>query len=471
MANEIVFKLFKTYAHPYLYDRHTNSLIRITEDEFNELTAVQKDELECTESHVVKKYQAQGVLTPNVVETIEHPASMILEQYMDTRMKQLTLQVTQQCNLRCEYCVYSGTYTHNRTHANKRMSFEIAKKAIEFFLERSWARSDVTIGFYGGEPLLEFELIKQCVEYTKAQVEGKHIKFNMTTNGTLLRDEVVDFLVEHDFMLGISLDGAKDEHDASRKFSNGEGSFETIIRNIERIKQRYPAYDAKISILTTINPHMDLGCVMEYFNTSDIMNDRLIMFNMMNTDGLEQEVVYEDKFHLIRNFEYIKAMLAMAGKLDRKYVSNLAIMSVSSLIKLRNGLRKRNELGSVAHHGGPCMPGPHRLFVRVDGSLFPCERVNESLDYYKLGNLDDGIDVDKARKILNVGQITDSECKKCWMLNNCSICIGQATFETEPTRHDKMRVCEIQAGNVATDLYEIAILGEFGFDGEGWGVS
>lgn len=171
----------------------------------------------------------------NVVEKIEHPGTEIIEHYIKTRIQQLTLQVTQQCNLRCDYCAYSGIYDRNRIHSKLRMSFETAKKAIDFFLERSVERLDIFVSFYGGEPLLEFELIKQCVEYINNQAEGKRINYIMITNGTLLSDKVVDYLVENNFALSVSLDGSK-EHDVNRKFVNGEGSFDTIINNIKRIQ-------------------------------------------------------------------------------------------------------------------------------------------------------------------------------------------------------------------------------------------
>ncbi|WP_227060852.1 4Fe-4S cluster-binding domain-containing protein [[Clostridium] scindens] len=140
-----------------------NAVIAVDEDEFNELRKVEKAELAAEKSAVIAKYQKEGLFKPNVVEKIWHPQTDIVEHHTEKKLQQLTLQVTQQCNLRCEYCIYSGIYDGNRTHANKRMNFEVARKAIDFFLEHSIETSDVVIGFYGGEPLLEFELIRRCI--------------------------------------------------------------------------------------------------------------------------------------------------------------------------------------------------------------------------------------------------------------------------------------------------------------------
>lgn len=106
----IIFKTFRTYAHPYVYDRHTNAVVMLTEDEYNELAAVEKGKLAAEDSAVIKRYQEQGLFNENIIKKIEHPATERIESYLKNRVKQLTLQVTQQCNLRCEYCVYSGVY-------------------------------------------------------------------------------------------------------------------------------------------------------------------------------------------------------------------------------------------------------------------------------------------------------------------------------------------------------------------------
>lgn len=466
MSKAVIFKTFRTYKHPYVYDRHTNSLVILTEDEYHELSQVEKGELREEQSPVIKKYQQFGMFKPNVVEKIEHPWTWIIEHYLETRIQQLTLQVTQQCNLRCEYCAYSGNYKSNRTHSNQRMSLEIAKKAIDFFMERNGELADVTIGFYGGEPLLEFELIKQCVEYAKSLTEGKRIRFIMTTNGTLLSDSVVDYLVENNFLLSISLDGSKAEHDVNRKFINSKGSFDIIIDNINKIKKKYPGFNKNITILTTVNPHIDLSCVLEFFSTDEIFSDKMIIFNSLRETGLKQEPTYDKNYYRVRNYEYIKMLFSLVGKLDQKYVSPLVLRSRSSLHQKHRHIHSHDEVQSIAHQGGPCKLGVRRLFVRVDGVLFPCERVSEVLDYYKIGTLSEGFDINRIKTILNIGKLTESECINCWKLRHCSICAGQLEFDIEPSKKAKLLECTKNEGRELFDLYELCVLKEFGLDAE-----
>ena len=463
MRNDTIFALFRTFRQPYVYDRHTNALVVLSEDEFQELVKVKDGSIPADQSAVIKKYQEQGLFIPNVVEEIEHPSTFIIEQFLNSRITQLTLQVCQNCNLRCSYCAYSGSYKGQRTHSNKRMSIATAKKAIDFLLERSSELAEVTVGFYGGEPLLEFDLIKQCVEYAKQQVEGKTVRFTITTNGTLLSGSIVDFLVDNDFSLNISLDGDKMEHDKSRKFVNGDGTFDIIIKNIADIRARYPEFDKKISILTTINPHADLGCVMEYFTTDELFSDRSVIFNNLVERNYIGELDYDDNYYSIRNYEYVKLLFSLAGKLDKKYVSPL-VRGARGMIKQRQrGIANPAELAARAHHSGPCLPGVKRPFVRVDGTILPCERVDELSDYFAIGNLEDGFDLEKIKTILNVGKLTECECSTCWGLRQCMFCAAQLEFETTPSEKDKSKYCPKNLSTVIQGLHELCVLNEFGF--------
>ena len=116
------------------------------------------------------------------------------------------------------------------------MDFETAKKAIDFYLKRSEKADQLALSFYGGEPLLEFELIKKCVSYILQRKGDKKILFTMTTNGTLMTEDVIEFLVKYEFNLMISLDGDKKSHDINRRFKTGKGSFDIILENLSRLK-------------------------------------------------------------------------------------------------------------------------------------------------------------------------------------------------------------------------------------------
>ena len=465
-TNPVIFRTYKTYGGYYAYDRHTDSVIALNQEEYGELRAVEEGELPTEKSRVIARYQRNGLFMPNVVEEIRHPQTDIMEYHAKKRLNQIILQVTQQCNLRCEYCVYSGIYEGNRVHSANRMTFETAKQAIDFYLEHSVDCSTAVVGFYGGEPLLEIDLIQKCVEYVREKAEGKKLWFSLTTNGTLLNGERARFLAENDFNIAISLDGSKKEHDTCRKFPDGSGSFDTVMQNIRDLSRSYPEYTKKsVSFFTTVNPFMDLGCVMEYFKADEIINEKHITYNMMVLKDLKNKQDYQESFFQIQKFEYIKALFSLIGKLDKKEISPLVYTSINYAKKTKQLLHRKSELSPVVHPGGPCMPGILRLFARYDGALFPCERVNENRDFYCIGTVEEGLFLDRMRDILNIGKLTEEECKTCWNLRRCSMCSNEIEFHgnERPGKEDKLKLCREKKGSAEGELYEQSVLKEFGY--------
>ena len=150
--------------------------------------------------HEVNMLKEQGYFsTESYIKEVRHIYSDYLSVFLARKLTKITVQLTQNCNFRCKYCIYSETHnTRQRSHSTERMTWETAKKAIDFLREHSVDSPEVNIGFYGGEPLLEFPLLKKAVEYSEQQFEGKKLTFNITTNGTLLNDEMIYFFQEHD---------------------------------------------------------------------------------------------------------------------------------------------------------------------------------------------------------------------------------------------------------------------------------
>lgn len=464
--HKVIFRAFRTYGGKYVYDRHSDSVIAVNDEEFEEFCRVERGDIKAEDSPAVRKYRKQGLFMSNIVKKIEHPQTEILEHDAEYKLHQLILQVTQQCNLRCEYCAYSGIYEGSRTHSSRRMTFDTAKRAIDFFLDHSLENSDISIGFYGGEPLLEFDLIRQCVKYVKENCEGKRVRFSMTTNGTLLKGERADFVAENEFSTSISLDGAKEEHDACRKFPDGTGSFDIVIKNVENLMKRYPEYsDRHVNFFTTVNPYMDLNCVLNYFKAGEIIRDSSVMYNTMVPVNLRENVTYKESYFQVKKFEYIKVLLSMVGKLDDKYVSRLVNRVIDKSMELKKALHNREALYEIMHPGGPCLPGVLRLFVRYDGNFFPCERVNETLEFYRIGSVEEGLDLDKMWNLLNIGKLTEEECRCCWNLRHCLLCANEIEFHGKeaPAKKEKLAVCKAKKAQSECDLYEQAVLKEFGY--------
>ena len=198
MNNKPFIHLFRTPLGFYFYDVNTNEIVEVDHQIYRYLEVGENESSEQIQSRI-SSLKMRGYLKEKHVEQTKHPVTELLPFYAESKIGQLILQVTQNCNLRCNYCVYSGGYD-TRMHNNKRMSFEMAKKSIDFLKLHSRNQERVIIGFYGGEPLLEFSLIKKCVEYAESTLKGKKIEYSTTTNATLLNDEVIRYFILKNFL-------------------------------------------------------------------------------------------------------------------------------------------------------------------------------------------------------------------------------------------------------------------------------
>ena len=319
--------LFKTSLGYYVYDVNTGQVLKIDKGVYDYLKNAgrEADELSLEKVNLLKK---EGFLKSNRVKITEHPYTLLLPDALQTRVSNLILQVTQNCNLRCEYCIYSGNYD-TRKHSNNRMSFEIAKKSIDFLIEHSKKRNKIYIGFYGGEPLLEFSLIKKCIEYIEKVAVGKEIGYVMTTNATLFTDEIIDYIVKHKFKLTISVDGPREIHNRSRIFANREeGSYDIMIKNIEKIHLKYPKYYQEcVKFNTVVLTDDGFSCLENYFRGDELFADAYFSSSTVSTaySKKDKKVNYEigDKFIQEQQYELFKLFLGKLEKLDLKYTSVL----------------------------------------------------------------------------------------------------------------------------------------------------
>jgi uncharacterized protein len=203
----------------------------------------------------------------------EFPIISIKKYLLRYGIQQLILNVTEDCNFRCKYCTYSEYYEYTRPRSEKCMVFSVAKKAIDQFImllkegQRFNPLREPSIGFYGGEPLLNFDLIKDCIEYVETIDDDFGIIYNITTNGSLLDKHKADWLMEHDFTIAVSLDGPEEEHDRNRIYSDGKGTFRNVMKNVSSIMDS--GYK-KIFSMAVFDWKSNLFEIEEFFNRIDV---------------------------------------------------------------------------------------------------------------------------------------------------------------------------------------------------------
>jgi len=374
---------------------------------------------------------------------------------------QITLQVCQVCNLRCKYCAYAGNYEHQRIHSNKNMSLDVMKKSVDFVMNRSHDVEEITIGFYGGEPLLEIENIKLCIAYIREAYSSRAVRYTVTTNGTLFNDDILNFLRLNKFSVNISFDGPQELHDLNRVFSDGSGSYEKIMSNVRYIKEKYPDVFENVSFLTVVAPGVDLACINEFFNASDVLSNNMVNQNLVNAFSSKKDIVYDDLYVITRNYQYMKVLLSALGWYKNK-TSILFKRSITDVEVFYKSL-SQIKMGEKSHPSGPCLPGAMRPIVTVDGDIYPCERVNENASVMKIGNVDTGFDLDRVKAILNVGKITEEECKVCWNFFHCNLCAAACDGGESLSRDMRLKNCDLSKRNAIETFRTICLLEENGY--------
>ncbi len=423
-------ELFHTPNGSYFLDINRNDLIPIRESSFKYLLEVLsgKKELDANEPEELTELRSQGYLTfQSVVKEVQHAYLKFLRIFLQRKLAKITLQLTQNCNFRCKYCIYSENSSMlQRSHSSKHMSFEVAQKAVDFLWKHSVDSQDINVGFYGGEPLLEFPLIQKLVAYCKERFEGKKLTFSLTTNGTLLSDEMIRYFEAHDISMMISLDGPKEINDQNRVFADGRGTYDSVMEHVYRIFKIAPEYAEKLQISMVMDPENDFDCINAICLQGEELKRLNIMPSIIDREYDGTDVVFAEEYTWKYEYQRFLANLSYFGRYPEDEVSPVASRSVTAAVSDNIKINTSMGLHRIDAPSGPCVPGQARLFVDVNGRLFPCERVSENSPAMCIGTLDDGFYEENAQRILNIGHLTENACKKCWCFRYCSLCAKKA---------------------------------------------
>jgi uncharacterized protein len=473
--------LFKTLGNKYIFDVNTNAILKVDDDvcrylenfiaemeePVNSLTDIEVQKAQAW----IRNAQQQGFLSTKRAKQVRHYNDPYLEGQLSLYMGNLILQVTQACNLRCKYCAYSGDYL-NRPHGELSMSEEIAKKAIDLYIDHSSEMPRLAFGFYGGEPFLNFDLIKKLIPYIKQKARGKKYVYNITTNGTIMNEEIIQFLTKNDINLMISLDGPKEVHDQNRCFGSGRGSFDVVMKNISKLNETEPAYVKEhVKFNAVITEEIGFCKLSKFFTDYTTIKDSFVLASALNRFNLKEDKKNQDHANL-QYFEdmYYESFKYMLYKNNRLLKSDVSKIMVDWEEKWRSDMEEKRmptiEVPDSFHPAGPCVPGSRRLFVTIDGELFPCERVSETSKVCRLGTIDTGIDMEKAKKILNIGRITEKACINCWASRFCGSCVASADNGKEMDKNLKLTYCKMFLDDAEAKLRKYCTYKEFNISTE-----
>ncbi|WP_062551552.1 radical SAM protein [Peptoniphilus phoceensis] len=345
-------------------------------------------------------------------------------------IRQLTLIITEACNFRCKYCFYSDEYEYSRNHSKNMMDWSIAKKSIDYYFNFNKnvltynPNFKPTIGFYGGEPLLNWDVIYKSVEYIKDNYASnyKEVFYTITTNGYLLNSEKSKYLLDNGFSIAVSLDGNKEDHNRNRILHNREKTYDSVIRNIIELDRIYRDLSRENN---TIYPYTLL---MTYDNNTSFSNT------------IKAALEMPDIFNKFRKINKVKSMNtnyyngqrgdkeAYADVLDivNSYIDgNSNGTNIETILFNQLTLFQANNVNLVNNtSGGTCIPG-EKLAVTHSGDMYICERI----DYQSsIGNIDEGINWNLQKKYLeDFISIKKSYCKSCNISNLCNLCFANCS--------------------------------------------
>ena len=319
-----------------------------------------------------------------------------------TRMStnKIELYLAEACNLRCRYCYVKENDALN----NGLMPWQVAKEAVDLVFRRAGGADSVHITFFGGEPLLNKPVLRQVIAYSQklGEQEDKSVTYSMTTNATLLDDEVIGYIKRYNFGLMISLDGPKDVHDHMRPLADGQGSFDLAARNIKKLMRRRRSVTVRC---TLSNQCLDRPRLVEFLE--DFGFTRVAMSRCSGTvDHLgpydigpaENAVLKQQDAH------FIERLFEQLDRGERIRFNPWAAV-------LRNIHDKQNRRMR-------CGVGRGCTTVGIDGKLYPCHRY-VGMESYVLGHVSSGIDRETYASYLRSYYDTKTKCESCWAINIC----------------------------------------------------
>ena len=318
-------------------------------------------------------------------------------------IKALCLHVAHTCNLNCSYCFAAqGKYQGERAL----MSFEVGKRALDFLIENSGNRKNLEVDFFGGEPLMNFDVVKRLVEYARS-IEKKHNKnfrFTLTTNGVLIDDDVIDFCNREINNVVLSLDGRKEVHDRLRKDYKGNGSYDLIVPKFQEFVEKRG--DKSYYIRGTYT-HKNTDFTNDIFHMADLGFKELSMEPVVCAPGEEYALTEDDLPVLFEQYEIL------AKEMLKRDSENRGFTFYHYMIDLSNGPCIYKRISG-------CGSGTEYLAVTPWGELFPCHQFVGD-EKYSMGNIYDGVTNTKMRdRFKKCNVYSRPECADCWAKLYCS---------------------------------------------------
>lgn len=424
----------------YIYDTWTNAILEVDEAVFHLLLGSHPlfpakpnmSETEREHAHnEIREAQKSGYFRKEY-PTIESFGQDGFAEYLDIILAagpdQMILNITENCNLRCKYCVYSGSYENFRVHNENSMPMSVAQSAVDWYLAHA-GREKYALGFYGGEPLLAFPQIRDVVAYARS-IAGDKISFSLTTNAILLNQEICDYLIKENFKITISLDGPQDIHDRYRVDRLGQGTFSRVWKAIDllyRTNQEF--FYSNVLFNAVVAPPVEMLKIHQFIedNLKLFKGDRFLAYplnsqpsrftkEIIPTDERRDSLVQSRRLHALYKKNLAETAQSPEGLLSAIYNRDFVFIHKRPMTVMSK---------NTASHG-QCIPGARKCFVNTEGTLYMCEKINNARP---IGSVFTGLDKAAITSFLSEYNAFFREpCQKCWAVRLCLKCFNSIRY-------------------------------------------
>lgn len=387
IVDEIVYDVLDYYKELSVEEIVSRLNNKYSEDKlkeaYNEIAELEKEKLIYTED-----------IYKEVVPLIEK---------RDPVVKALCLHIAHDCNLKCKYCFAEEGEYHGKREL---MSLEVGKKAIDFLIKASGKRKNLEVDFFGGEPLMNFEVVKGIVEYARSieKEKGKNFRFTITTNGILLNDEIMDYINENMHNVVLSIDGRKEVHDRMRPRAGGQGSYDNIVPKFQKLAESRNQTDYYVRGTFTRH-NLDFG--KDVLHLADLGFKQISVEPVVADPSEDYAIQEEDLAGIFKEYEQLAKDI-----IER---------------------RKNGQWFNFFHFmidltGGPCVTkrlvgcgsGTEYLAVTPTGDLYPCHQF-VGQEQFKMGTVDTGVVNTNIRKDFEQCNVYNKPvCQNCWAKFYCS---------------------------------------------------
>lgn len=412
---------YKLGGYNIVLDSCSGAVHAVDEVAYDIISLFQKEPREAVIQAVCKTYQDRADITEEEVslcydqvaklkasgqlfapDTFEQKAGTLKAKTAGV-VKALCLHVAHTCNLNCSYCFASqGRYHGERAL----MSFEVGKQALDFLVEHSGNRRNLEVDFFGGEPLMNFDVVKQLVAYARSieAEKNKNFRFTLTTNGVLIDKDVIEFANREMSNVVLSLDGRKEIHDRYRVDHTGKGSYDTIVPKFQQLVE---AREGKNYYMRGTFTHANPDFLKDIEQMLDLGFSELSMEPVVCAPGDPSELTEEDLPIVLEQYEKLAELMRRRDKEGKPFTF------YHYMIDLKGGPCIYKRISG-------CGSGTEYMAVTPTGELYPCHQfVGE--ESFKLGDVWNGVTNPAVREeFASCNVYAREDCRDCWAKLYCS---------------------------------------------------